>query len=202
MGPTETLSAITWLDTADSTNQAVRERLPLLDNMSVLAAFRQTAGRGQGDHTWFATPGLNLTFSLLLRPDGLKASDSVLLSCTAALGIRDYLLGAGIDAGIKLPNDIWTGGRKICGLLIENMLEGKYVRTSIIGVGLNVNQTLWPAELPNPVSMKELTGHSYDIREELPVLYRCISARAGMLATAAGRAALKEEFDNNILHII
>lgn len=176
--------------------------LPLLDNMSVLAAFRQTAGRGQGDHTWFATPGLNLTFSLLLRPDGLKASDSVLLSCTTALGIRDYLLGAGIDAGIKLPNDIWTGGRKICGLLIENMLEGKYVRTSIIGVGLNVNQTLWPAELPNPVSMKELTGHSYDIREELPVLCRCISARAGMLATAAGRAALKEEFDNNILHII
>lgn len=127
------------------------------------------------------------------------ARDSQLLSCIAALGVRDHLLDRGIDTGIKLPNDVWTGGRKICGLLIENILDGKSVRESIIGVGLNVNQESWPGDLPNPVSMKQISGKEYDLREELARLRDCIGRRAAMIGSDEGRRCLMEEFDNNTI---
>lgn len=135
---------------------------------------------------------------MLLRPRGLMARDSVLLSCTAALGVRDYLGSRSIAAGIKLPNDIWVGKKKICGLLIENILEGKLVRESIVGIGLNVNQLCWPEDLPNPVSMRELTGTTYDLGQELEVLCGHLARRAAMLGYAEGRDLLIQEFNNNI----
>ena len=190
-------SHILWLETADSTNHALRERLGALDNLSVIAAREQTAGRGQGTHTWFATPGENLTFSILYRFGGvcsLAAADALLITQVTTLALRDYLLGKGVAARIKWPNDIWVGERKICGILIENIVEGGQVRESIVGIGLNVNETLWPADLPNPVSLRELTGRSYILEEELLALHKEIRRRFGMLASPDGRRSLQEEF--------
>ena len=197
MEPYEGKAQILWLETADSTNHVLRERMAELDNLSVIAAREQTAGRGQGTHTWFSTPGENLTFSILYRFGAvgtLAASDALLITQVTTLALRDYLLGHGVQARIKWPNDIWVEDRKICGILIENILEGGLVRESIVGIGLNVNETGWPDGLPNPVSLRELTGRRYSPENELPALHKEICRRFSMLASPDGRKSLQEEF--------
>ena len=188
---------IIWLDSADSTNSALRRLSEGLDNLSIVAARAQTAGRGQGDHTWFASPGTNLTFSILYRFGGesaLAAADAILITQVTTLALRDYLLSHGVQARIKWHNDIWVGDRKICGILIENRLEGAAVQESIVGIGLNLNETDWPEELPNPVSLRELTGRTYDLETELEGLHKEICRRFGQLASGDGRRSLQEEF--------
>ncbi len=199
MTPLKEEVRIIWLETADSTNSELRRRMDALDNLSVIAAEEQTAGRGQGSHSWFSRPGSGLTFSVLLRfpPEGrfrVKAADLLLITELVTLAIRDYLLDRGIDAGIKWPNDIWVGDRKICGILIENILDADMIRRSIVGIGLNVNETDWPEELPNPVSMKQLSGRTYSIREELEALCEGIRRRYACLGSEEGREGLDSEF--------
>lgn len=188
-----------WLEETDSTNRALRRHIGDYDSLSFLAAYGQTAGRGQGDHTWFSTPGKNLTFSYLLRYSEflghpLATDDALLITCVTTLGIRDYLLTHEVKADIKWPNDIWVDGKKICGILIENILEDGAIRESIIGVGLNLNETGWPPELPNPVSLSELTGKTYDPAAELEALSNEICRRCAMLAQPDGSVSLQEEF--------
>ena len=197
MTPSDACAHILWLETADSTNSELRKRMAGLDNLSIVAAREQTAGRGQGTHTWFATPGENLTFSILYRFGGacaLAASDALLITQVTTLALRDYLLGRGVSARIKWPNDIWVEDRKICGILIENILEAGQVRESIVGIGLNLNETDWPSELPNPVSLRELTGRRYELEPELASLHKEIRRRFGQLASPDGRCSLQEEF--------
>ena len=197
MTPSDAHAHILWLETADSTNSELRKRMAGLDNLSIVAAREQTAGRGQGTHTWFATPGENLTFSILYRFGGactLAASDALLITQVTTLALRDYLLGHGVAARIKWPNDIWVEDRKICGILIENILEAGQVRESIVGIGLNLNETGWPSELPNPVSLRELTGRRYELEPELVSLHKEIRRRFGQLASPDGRCSLQEEF--------
>ena len=197
MEPSHAGAHILWLDTVDSTNSELKKRISSFDNLSIVATREQTAGRGQGTHTWFATPGLNLTFSILYRFEGtcaLAASDALLITQVTTLALRDYLLARGVQARIKWPNDIWVDDRKICGILIENTVSEGQVRTSIVGIGLNLNETDWPAELPNPVSLRELTGQRYDPAAELVALEKEIRRRFGLLASFGGRISLQEEF--------
>ena len=197
MEPSDACAHILWLETADSTNSELRRRIAGLDNLSIVAAREQTAGRGQGTHTWFSTPGRNLTFSILYRfgdAYALAASDAILITQVTTLAIRDYLLGHGVRARIKWPNDIWVEDRKICGILIENTLESGMVHESIVGIGLNLNETGWPPELPNPVSLRELTGREYAPDAELTALEKEIRRRFGLLASPDGRCSLQEEF--------
>ena len=173
-------SAIIWIDSVDSTNKEVRRRLEGLDNMSVISAREQTAGRGQGDHKWHSLPGQNLTFTVLL-----KFADIGVLPAREAGRINDfvtssllaYLASRGIQARIKLPNDIYVKDKKICGMLIENILDGPNIDKTIIGIGLDVNQTDFPDDLPNPVSMAQLTGRTYVIEEELARLIAEMQSR-------------------------
>ena len=190
-----------WLDTAESTNQAVREAFPRLDNLSVVAARLQTAGRGQGTHTWFSGEGTNLTFSILFKPRELYSKDIIILTCATTLGIMDYLAGKGIGSRIKWPNDIWVGDRKICGILIENSLDGSRIAHSIIGIGFNLNQEGWPSGLPNPVSLKELTGRHYSPARELEALVKRIRRRLSESDSADGRINLQEEFGKNVFRL-
>ena len=190
-----------WLSTTDSTNRALREASSGLDNLSVIATREQTAGRGQGTHTWHSEPGLNLTFSLLFRPKDLHTEDIILITCGTTLGIRDYLLSRGVESRIKWPNDIWVKDRKICGILIENKLDGTRVAESIIGIGFNLNETQWPADLPNPVSLKQLTGLDYDTHAELEALAEKICRRLSSSDTAIGRKVLQEEFGKNVFRL-
>lgn len=199
MVPQKIRPYIIWLDKAQSTNTELRSRLSQFDNLSVLAAKEQTEGRGQGSHTWFTSPRTNLTFSILYRFPlegalSLRASDMILITQVTTLAIRDYLLSEGIESMVKWPNDIWASGKKICGILIENILDGSLISESIVGVGLDVNQTEWPSDLPNPISMKELTGKNYILENELQRLTDAIARRFAYLNTAEGRTQLDKEF--------
>lgn len=197
---------IIWLDSVKSTNSELRMRLGELDNLSVIAAVEQTAGRGQGSHTWYSSPRTNLTFSILYRfPECgqglLKVADMLLVTQITTLGIRDYLLSKGITARIKWPNDIWVGDRKICGILIENILDGDRIEASIVGIGLDVNEETWPEELPNPVSMKQLTGVHYELVSELEELCESISKRYFQSMDKEGRKSLEKEFGEHMFKL-
>lgn len=199
MAPLQAETGIIWLERAESTNHELRSRIDGLDNLSVIAAREQTAGRGQGDHSWFSSPGANLTFSMLMRfgegwPVTLGSSDAAFVTRICTLAIHDYLLDRGIESRIKWPNDIWVGERKICGILIENSSMGGQLSWSIAGIGLNVNETSWPAELPNPVSMRELSGKTYDLEKELASLAGRLCSRYEETSCPEGRSRMEKEF--------
>lgn len=197
------MAEILWYETIDSTNSEALRRLHELDNLSVIAAFGQTGGRGQGDHLWHSRDGENLTFTLVLRGAlyGIPAPEQRCVSCWAALAVRNYLLSKGVEARIKWPNDIWVKDRKICGLLIRHTVTDGLIGDSIIGIGLNLNETRWPEDLPNPVSLKELTGKDYRIEDELTALYDEIRRLEPLLRSADGRSHLQEEFGKYLFRL-
>lgn len=182
---------IIWYDRLDSTNDEALRQIREIDNLSVIAAREQTAGRGQRGNTWTAAPGENLTFSLVLRfgPGGLPAfpaAGQFRLTAMMTLAVRQYLAGRGIDARIKWPNDLYVGDRKICGMLIENGLHGSEMAYSVLGVGLNVNQAVFPETLPNPTSMTRVTGERYDAHRELEALIAATLPLTDRLQDAEG----------------
>ena len=144
---------IIWLDSAESSNDEARKAIDSLDNLSVVAVVNQTKGRGQGDHDWSTSPGQNLTFSIILKNLQLSAMVLPDISLETARSVVDFLASYRICARIKLPNDVYVGDNKICGILIENSLKGGLIDWSIIGVGINVYQDSWPEWIPNPTSM-------------------------------------------------
>ncbi len=154
---------IMWLGSTDSTNEEARRHISDIDNLSVLSALEQTSGRGQRGNTWSSAPGENLTFSIVLKfsiPDNsseglpyVKACDQFVLTEIASVSVVQFLSRHGIETKIKWPNDIYVGRRKICGMLIENSVRGAHLSSSIIGIGLNINQRNFDVNLPNPTSM-------------------------------------------------
>lgn len=155
---------IRHIATAGSTNDEARD--PRLAHGDVVWADEQTAGRGQRGHAWSSTPGENLTFSVVLRPTFLPAGEQFLLSEAVTLALVRTFGDYGIDTRIKWTNDIYAGNRKIVGMLIEHNCSGPTLARSIVGIGINVNQTAFDPALPNPVSMAQLTGRTFD-REEV-----------------------------------
>lgn len=195
------MSGIKWFESLASTNNEAKKHITDYDNLSVIATIEQSAGRGQGSHTWYTTPGKNLTFTIVFNPENLPASEALYLTRITTLSLLSYLAARGVRARIKWPNDIWVEDKKICGILIENILEGNLVHNSIIGIGLNINESGWPEDLPNPVSLGELTGKSYDIHEELEAFYKEFCRHAQMLSSEDGRKYLCKNFDENVFRL-
>ena len=194
---------IEWHNELSSTNDEAKRRLETLDNLSVIAAVRQTAGRGRGSHSWISAPGENLTFSVVLAfgqggPAPLPASDAIRITQLASVSVCDFLVSEGLDPRIKWPNDVWVEDRKICGILIENTLSGDFISRSIMGIGLNLGQKEFDPALPNPTSLSLETGRSYRPDEALDSLYEIICRRAEELSTAGGRARLELEFSKRM----
>ena len=172
------MSSIEWLDSCASTNSVLAGRADAPAGL-VIATREQTAGRGQRGNTWEAQPGANLTFSLLLRPAAIPAARQFELSMIVSLAIVDTVDAVLEDAGcplraeIKWPNDIYVADRKICGILIENTLTGRSIDRSIVGIGLNVNQTVFLSDAPNLASLCGFTGRAYMLE---PLLERLSDA--------------------------
>ncbi len=154
------------LESIDSTNNYLK-RIKSEEDL-VVTADVQTGGRGSKGRSFSSSAGGIYVSSLRHFP--CKTKDSFSIMENAAMAVVRTLETFGIDAGIKWPNDIMVNGKKICGILIENTFEGDMVSTSIVGIGLNVNNDL-PEELANTaVSMKQLLGKSQDkkiIRDKL-----------------------------------
>lgn len=143
---------IIWLQNIDSTNNEAKRHISELDNLSVVAALSQSDGRGQRGNSWQSEPERNLLFSVVLRLQ-VQAYDQFVISQMASLAVVDLLGEHDIEAKIKWPNDIYVGDKKICGILIENAVSGKWISHSIVGIGLNVNQRNFDVSIPNPTSM-------------------------------------------------
>ncbi len=186
-----------WLDTIDSTNSEALRRLPDLPSGTVLAAREQTAGRGQRGNTWFSEPGKNLTFSIVLKfgPGAVSARDAHYLNCLASLSVVALLDSFGIRSQIKWPNDIYVGKRKICGMLLENTLCTTGLAASVIGIGLNVNQTAFP-RLANATSVAlELDQvPSEPLDQTLECLLRFFEERLPLLSSPEGRQELMADY--------
>ena len=118
----------------------------------------QTAGRGQAGNGWESEEGKNLLCSILLPPRKNLFEMNVLVSVV----VHRFL---GDEYTIKWPNDIYYGDKKVAGILIENAIIGNEIKYSIAGIGLNVNQTEWKSDAPNPVSLKQITRINYDLEE-------------------------------------
>ncbi|WP_300934606.1 biotin--[acetyl-CoA-carboxylase] ligase [uncultured Muribaculum sp.] len=151
---------ITWLDEVGSTSTYLAQ--VLTDNTpsgTVIAARCQNAGRGQRGNTWEAEPGKNLSFSMLIKPNGIPARCQFRISQAVALAIVSVLrpMLPGSKISIKWPNDIYADNKKICGILIENTLIGAEIAHCIAGIGINVNQAVFLSDAPNPVSIIQLT---------------------------------------------
>ncbi len=129
----------------------------------VVVAEYQTAGKGCGSNSWESERGKNLTFSMLIHPEGIPANEQFHITEVVSVALCETLETYMKDrAEIKWPNDIYVGDRKICGILIENRLQGSVIKDSIIGIGLNVNQRVFLSDAPNPVSLYQLTGQETD----------------------------------------
>lgn len=148
----------------DSTNTfladlARKEQLP--DGYTVYT-YRQMHGRGQRGNRWESEPDANVLFSMLWNLKQLPAGEQFVISQIASLCVRNVAARYAEGVTIKWPNDIYYGDCKLAGMLIETVLEGAFVRQAIVGIGLNVNQTVFPDYLPNPVSLAQITGRQYD----------------------------------------
>lgn len=138
-----------------------------VDVFTTVVADFQTSGRGQRGNSWESEPCKNLLFSFVLFPEFLEARRQFLISQIVSLAIKEELETYTTDVSIKWPNDIYWKEKKICGMLIENDLMGRYINQSIAGIGININQESFHSSAPNPVSLQQITGKHYDIFEIL-----------------------------------
>ncbi len=171
------------IEETESTNSWMAAHLG--DSLDAVVCSRQTAGRGQRGNHWESEDGKNICMSLLYKPVRILASDYFRLSEAVAtavcLCLQKFLKRD--DIRIKWPNDIYVGDSKICGILIENRLEGMRISHSIAGIGLNVNQEVFLSDAPNPVSMKQLSGTDHPLDEVLECLMDQLKTQLEMAET-------------------
>lgn len=163
----------------DSTNSYVKELLKEgeeLADFTVVDADFQTRGRGQQGNSWESERGENITFSLVCHPTFLKAADQFILSQAIALAVQRTLSSIINSANdhddkecvtVKWPNDIYWKDKKISGTLIECNLKGDEVSDCIVGTGVNINQTQFHSDAPNPVSLAQIVKHTINKDEVL-----------------------------------
>ncbi len=188
-------------DTLESTNKYC-EALDLAEvgDFTCYWALAQTAGIGQRGNCWHSAPGQNLTFSLVLHPDFLPADRQFRLTQALALAVCDTLgiQNSEFKPHIKWPNDIYIAGRKVCGTLVSTRLQGTAIAAAVCGIGLNVNEVDFPSWLPNPISLRQLTGRSHALEPLLRQLLGCIGQRYSDLRAGVD---LHEEYLSRLLNL-
>lgn len=153
-------------DTIHSTNDFLKSysNEQYLPDFFYVLADRQSKGRGQREHTWQSDCCKNLLVSFLVRPD-FTLEKQILLNKIVSISLIELLKKHQIcQAKVKLPNDIMAGGKKIAGILIENAIRNNKMQHSIIGIGLNVNQTDF-VNLPEAVSMKNILAKDISVSD-------------------------------------
>ena len=175
-----------------STNTYLSRLAATLPGGTVIYTPCQTAGRGQKGNFWESEDGKNLTFSHLLKRPPVKARDQFYLSEAAAVAVVEALSAeAGDGFSVKWPNDVYWQDKKVCGMLLENSLDGSDIAHCIVGIGINVNQERFLSDAPNPVSLKGITGREHD----LMALLKRVCSRIEQLV-----AGLADDNARNLLH--
>lgn len=140
-------------------------------NLTCIWALEQNQGKGQRGNSWLSEAGKNLTCSIIFFPLSLDAVDNFYLSMTVCLAAKNFLQSYCQAVQIKWPNDLYLAGKKTGGILIENTLERKIIKSSIIGIGINLNQNEFPSDIPNATSVLLSSGTELDIEKSVLALY-------------------------------
>jgi BirA family biotin operon repressor/biotin-[acetyl-CoA-carboxylase] ligase len=183
------------LSEVDSTNNYAMQMVQtqLAEHGTTWFAHFQNAGKGQRGKQWKAEPGQNIMMSCILETSRLPIDNQILLNIAVALACLDFFAKyAGQKTCIKWPNDIYWKDKKAGGILIENVLKGETWKYSIVGMGININQILFPASIPNPISLSLITGESYDLVPLAKVLCGHLEKRWQQLLSKNNKSLLDE----------
>lgn len=165
------------LQSIDSTNNYAREQIhaALAQHGMTIFTHEQVAGKGQRGKTWTSEKGANIMMSVVIEPGPIQLSQQFRLNACVAVAVHEFFSKyAGDDTKIKWPNDLYWQDRKAGGMLIESgvgswesavsrqQLAGGNWKWAIVGIGININQTVFDPHLPNPVSLKQITGKNFD----------------------------------------
>lgn len=187
------------LNAIDSTNLYLRQlnTEKTVSDFTVVVAKHQTKGRGQMGTTWTSENAKNLMFSVFKEFTDLDVKSHFYLSMAVSLAVFKALSSFKIGKlKIKWPNDILSEEQKVCGILIENVIKGSVIQSSIIGIGVNVNQTEF-YELPNATSMQQVTGTSFNLDHVLQEVLQFLKHYLS-LVEAKSYSLLKTEYEHNL----
>jgi len=158
----------------------------------LITADYQTQGRGQFGRAWHSDQAQNTMMSLIIQPDHLLIKDQYALNLMASLGVSDVIRDYGLNAKVKWPNDIYVSDKKICGILIQNYLQGSHIQHAVIGIGLNTNQLSWPEDVPNPTSLAIELDQQLSINDLVDQVAKSIMKRYSLIDGQA--QALRDDY--------
>ncbi|HEX8460336.1 MAG TPA: biotin--[acetyl-CoA-carboxylase] ligase, partial [Segetibacter sp.] len=162
-------------------------------------AHYQNAGKGQRGKTWKAEPSQNIMMSIVLKKPSFAITNQYVMNMAVALSCHNFFNAyTGANTTIKWPNDIYWRDRKAGGILIETVQQGNDWKYAVVGIGININQTLFPENLPNAVSLKQITGKNFEIISLAKGLCNLINDRWNLLLENKNKEILKEY--NSVLY--
>lgn len=189
---------ILHFDEINSTNVFLYDKISENNDISdmVVVAAHQTAGRGMDKNRWESEAGKNLLFSIALNVNFLEAENQFKISQAVSVAIVETLSQFVDDKRlfIKWPNDIYFGDKKLAGMLIQNTIEGRMMGVSIIGIGLNVNQIEFSKDIPNPISLKMISGQDFDLDNLLNLLVSSIKTKVESLRDKENQNEINEKY--------
>lgn len=188
------------LDSTNSFAQSLLTKTTPSDG-TVISTYQQTDGKGQIGSTWESEAEKNITLSIILYPHFLLPKQQFWLTKVTALGVRQFIADCvSQEVYIKWPNDIYIKDKKTSGILIQNTLSASTIQSTIVGIGLNVNQTNFSPALPNPTSLQLSSQLVYDLdalRAQLCAIFEqyYLQLRAGKLQS------IHQEYLNHLYRI-
>jgi BirA family biotin operon repressor/biotin-[acetyl-CoA-carboxylase] ligase len=187
------------LNSVDSTNNYALKMLrsgSVLEGTSIVCDF-QTGGKGQRGNTWHSEEGMNLLFTVILHPVFLEAEEHFVLTKLSSLAIQKYLQDKILaPVRIKWPNDIFVNDSKIAGILIETVLKGNKIGSAVIGIGININQAIFPEVNKKVSSLKLETGQYQNLQFAFEEI--CRNIESNYLRIKANKNELDRVFERNL----
>lgn len=192
------------LEETDSTNLLMVRKQSVGENIErlVISTDYQTEGKGLDTNRWHSSRAKNLLFSMCIKPAFLEPSRQFLITKVISLSMLEVLSDHLPQSTVKIkwPNDIYVNNRKIAGMLISNFISGRAFELSIIGIGLNVNENDFPAWIPNPVSMTQVTGKIYDRHSLLLHITKSFEKLIDQLRNADNLALIDQKYLDALLY--
>ena len=176
-----------------STNEEMN-RLIMTEDLAegcIIRTDYQHAGKGHAGNSWQSERGMNLLFSVLLKPDFLSPESAFHLSRITSLSLHEIIDNQCDGVQIKWPNDLLVGDKKMAGILIENMIISHTISHSIIGIGLNINQTVFDPSIPAPTSLKIEKGCHIDMNSLLTAFRSSLETWYNSLITGNERMIME-----------
>lgn len=201
MQNTEFNNRVIILESVDSTNNYAVNLLKKqkVEEGTIIVTGSQQSGKGLGTNKWESEPHKNLTLSIIFYPEFLKISNQFLLNKIAALAVRDFIraIVSHNEVSVKWPNDVYIDNYKSAGILIETSTQNNSLEYAVIGIGLNINQTIFKSDAPNPISLKLIEGKDFDLDKCFNDLVNCIDLRYSQLKQG-GEDEINHDYLNSL----